>query len=949
MSGDDRTIQGALDALTDDEPFDWDDAESRTPDEEDRRTLRSLRLLSRIAFTHQAPEGAACQTAIEAPFEWGPLQVLRLVGQGAYGDVYLARDPRLDRPVALKLLRYREEHRAALESAAIDEGRLLARVRHPNVVAVHGAERIGGRVGIWMEFIDGHTLEAELREHGPFTVDEVLRIGVDLCRALQAVHQAGLLHRDLKAQNIMRDREGRILVTDLGSSREIVSGPESGPTLAGTPLYLAPEMFAGSQPTVQSDLYSVSVLLFYLLTARYPTEARTLATIRASHARQEMEPDVRSIRPDVPRHLAAAIDRGLAPEPSARFETAGAMVAALQPPAGTSIRATLRWSTVALLGAMTIWLAATDSGRRPLTAIGGAWHASTAARGMASRQLELPPTMLYGNGLSYDGRYFSFAALDGSLAVFEMSSGNTVTSRASDSQGSISFSIMSPDGAWVAYAWFPTPERSEVRVIGRTGLYDHALLRDSTAGEATPIEWSRDGSQILVLLAGKQGSRRLALADVATGAHHVVHEFRGGVPLGLSLSKDGRYIAYDWPAQPLSSRRELYVVATDGSGGHRLFAPRDSSDRFPLWTPDGQHLFFISDRSGTSEGWLVPVQDGTAIDEPTLVVRNLGRTGSLGITRDGAYYYRLQTGASEVYEVDVDPATMAPTGKPRPVPSRLSGSNIGPSYAPDGRHLSFISVGDDGVLVQASKVIVVHDLQTAVEREIAPAINLDVTPPPAWSPDGLRLLVRGTDQSNQWGVYILDAETGATRFRLTWPGPDMTESAWACWASDGTAILFEDARRGIVRHPIGEGIETVVVPYPEIPQVQRILRFGMNRAGLRLAFSARLTKGSTIMIIERDGRARELIRTTLPESVAFQGWSANDEDVVFTRFRTGAPQLHELWRAPVSGGEPEPLGLPIGGATARNPIAIGPRGDSLAYGRGIPVFQLWMMERFLPQ
>jgi serine/threonine protein kinase/Tol biopolymer transport system component len=951
MSGDDPAIQAALDALTDDGPFDWDGAESRTPDEETRRTLRGLRLLSRIASTHQLPDGATGETLIEAPFDWGPLHVLRLVGHGVHGDVYLARDPRLDRPVALKLLRYRDEHREALESAAIEEGRLLARIRHPNVVAVHGAERIGGRVGIWMEFIDGRTLEDELREHGPFDIKEVVRIGVDLCQALHAVHQAGLLHRDLKAQNIMRDREGRIRLTDLGAGRELAGDREAGGAFAGTPLYLAPELFAGAQPTVQSDLYSVAVLLFHLLTAGYPTQARTLETIHASHARDEMERDVRSIRPGVPRRLASALARGLAPAPSGRFETAGAMAAAIDPPDRATVRATLRWSAVGLVAAMTVWMIATNGGRRLVTAISGAWHAPNAARlttAPSTRQLELPQPMLYGNGLSYDGQYFSFAALDGSVAVFDMSSGQATTSKPPDSQGLASFSIMSPDGAWVAYEWFPTPERSETRIIGRTGLSDHALLRDSGADEARPIEWSRDGAQILLLLADKDGSQRLALADVATGAPHVVHEFRGGAPLGVSLSKDARYIAYDWPAQPPSPRRELHIVAADGSGEHRLLAPRDSSDRFPLWTPDGRYLFFISDRSGTPEGWLVPVQDGRAIDEPILIVRNLGRTNSLGITRDGAYYYRLQTGAFQVYEVDLDPVTMAPAGKPRPVPSRLSGSTIGPSYAPDGLHLAFISVRDDAVMAQATKVIVVRDRQTAVEREIVPAINLDVTPSPAWSPDGRMLLVRGTDQANQWGAFIVDAATGAIRFRVTWPRTEMTEYGWVCWTNDGEAILFEHARRGIVRRPVGEDSETVVVPYPRIPQVQRIMRFGMDSAG-RLAFSARVPKGSAIMIIEPDGKARELIRTTMPESSAFQGWSTNDEYIVFTRYRTGPPQPHELWRVPVSGGAPERVGLAIRAATARNPVALGPRGDSLAYTVGSPVFQLWMMEHFLPK
>ena len=150
--------------------------------------------------------------------------MLERVGEGAFGEVYRAWDTRLDREVALKLLRRQDWSHAGDASAVIDEGRMLAQVRHPNVVTVHGADRIAGRVGLWMEFIHGRTLEQLLHERGPFGAGEATLIGLDVCRALSAVHRAGLLHRDIKAQNVMREDGGRIVLMDFGTGLEHTSG-----------------------------------------------------------------------------------------------------------------------------------------------------------------------------------------------------------------------------------------------------------------------------------------------------------------------------------------------------------------------------------------------------------------------------------------------------------------------------------------------------------------------------------------------------------------------------------------------------------------------------------------------------------------------------------------------------------------------------------------------------
>src|SRR6185436_17857284 len=131
-------------------------------------------------------------------------------------DVYRARDTRLGRDVALKVLRTRDVINSA-STSLVREGHLLSRVRHANVVTVYGADCVNGQIGLWMELIEGETLEQEVRRRGALEPTEVGQIGAVLADALEAVHLAGLVHRDVKAQNVMRDRAGRLVLMDFGS------------------------------------------------------------------------------------------------------------------------------------------------------------------------------------------------------------------------------------------------------------------------------------------------------------------------------------------------------------------------------------------------------------------------------------------------------------------------------------------------------------------------------------------------------------------------------------------------------------------------------------------------------------------------------------------------------------------------------------------------------------
>ncbi|MCC6164819.1 MAG: protein kinase [Acidobacteria bacterium] len=342
--------------------IDWTQLDASVQDEEDRQLLEDLRVLAGVAQLHRSDPAAASGltesrtvrgrvvgrigpvlTDTDAPTveervlpppslspmgRWGHLDLIEQIGQGSFGNVYRARDTRLDRDVALKLLR-KGRQTAELAEKVLHEGRILARVRHRNVVTVFGVEEQEGRIGLWMEYIRGRTLEQLLRSTGPFGAREAALIGQELCRALAAVHKAGLVHRDIKTQNVMREEGGRLVLMDFGAGEYVQAGG-TAPTgrLTGTPLYLAPELLRGGEATVRSDMYGLGVLLFHLVTTQYPVSASSLDDLRQAH-REGRRLRLHDARPDLADDFARVVERACHPDPDRRHMSAGALQEAL--------------------------------------------------------------------------------------------------------------------------------------------------------------------------------------------------------------------------------------------------------------------------------------------------------------------------------------------------------------------------------------------------------------------------------------------------------------------------------------------------------------------------------------------------------------------------------------------------------------------------------------------
>jgi TolB-like protein/Flp pilus assembly protein TadD len=323
----DQQLEALADAVLEGGPIDWDAAEADTLPA-DSLLVGHLRLVASVARVHRDGVSASAAAPVGS---WGHLRLLECVGRGSSGEVFRAWDTRLDREVALKLLAAERPSGTDSDSAVIREGRLLAKVRHPNVVTIYGAEQIGDRIGLWMEFVRGRTLEELVRSGAVLSAADAIAVGVPVCQAVSAVHAAGLLHRDIKAHNVMRADDGRIVLMDFGTGRE--RDDEHSHDMTGTPYYLAPEVLRGGSATVQSDIYSLGVLLYRLVTGSYPVQGRTVRELRSAHDQHERT-DLKAIRPDLSPKLTRVILRAIDPQLKNRYANADMLandLTALQP------------------------------------------------------------------------------------------------------------------------------------------------------------------------------------------------------------------------------------------------------------------------------------------------------------------------------------------------------------------------------------------------------------------------------------------------------------------------------------------------------------------------------------------------------------------------------------------------------------------------------------------
>ena len=946
MSEHDEILSRAIANISEGASVDWASLDSIAVTEATRALIAELKIVARVA--EQARQPAAPDIHEEpdkCPFTWGHLNVLEPIGHGAFGRVYRAWDSRLDRIVALKLLRDDARGTDVRPASIIEEGRLLARIRHPNVVTVYGAERLDNTVGIWMEFVRGRSLEQIVREDGPFDVLTAATIGIDLCRALTAVHAAGLVHRDVKATNVLREEGGRIVLADFGNGVEPAT-LEGVDGLAGTPLYLAPEVLRGEAATPRSDVYSAAVLLFHLVTGSFPIDARTLQTVHDAHDQQRYR-RLSALRPELPVSFVTAIERALSMRPADRFQTASDLAHALDAVAdrqGFVGSTGIKFATLALaLAIATLVLTSTLIRDRRLS--------NPSDR--VSRLIANPPC---GGPPSGDGRWVACiespqslrerrAPFASTLILFNTETGARRVLKTAARDERIRSAVISPDSTQIAYD-----------LTTRTGATSLYLLRvnDGSERQLTTLpddvasvqlqSWSLFDGRLECRFWLRSGGHTFALLSPESGKIERRFELAQS-PQGISRSPQGDRLAFDVLQAVNAPERDIRVCEIKSNRCETLSHP--ANDFIPFWTPDGR-LLFNSDRGRTIGIWGTDMTDLHPSSPPELIL-DLGRSwiGPFGFSRAGVLFFSKRVGDFDVYTGSID----SPVGDITPVrlSSRAADMNKAPVWSPDGKWLAFVSQRGPFQEPGASR-IVVRRTSDGTEREFVREFQL-LAARLAWSPDGRRLAFRDVQRGqppSSGSIRLIDPMTGDVMATMPDPNPLLEgirpvvdEFDWL----DASTLAFTN-QGGIGAIDVDTGAWHMIWRRPAEHGFFRVAVSPDRRSVATVMQASDRSWSSAIVIPSTGGEARELLRVTSPEFMLLQCWTADGSSLLVTRHDRSKPegeQRDHTWRVPIDGGVATDVKLTGPGLQE---IRAHPDGHRLALVFGAGNNEFWTVSGF---
>ncbi|MEO7274755.1 MAG: protein kinase [Vicinamibacterales bacterium] len=767
-SPDDPALIALGAAVSDGATVDWGEVEGVFEGAEQQRLVRGMRDVAALVSAHRQVDALiAAEAPQDAPRTWRDLVLFEPLGNGAFGVVYRGWDPRLEREVAVKLLR-RDAH------APLAEARHLARIRHANVVTIHGADEDDAHAGIWMEYIDGQTLAAMVRDHGVMSAREVIGIGLDLCRALSALHAAGLLHRDIKAHNVMREVGGRIVLMDFSGAQALAPG-QNTEVFSGTPLYMAPELFEGGSATASSDVYSLGVLLFFLLTGTVPVDGPTMASLREAHqlgARKRL----RDLRADLSESIVQIVECATEPKPASRYQTAGELEHALTGAAGiAALPASVESGSDAPVRLRRWRAAALAAGVVAVVAV---------AAGVATRRAPVPvaPPIRFAIGPPYLTGSWPRLSPDGRSIVFgtEVENRNRFWIRPLESRdGRLLMNtaanetpFWSPDSRTLAYF-----ADGKLRVISAEGG-DPTIVTDAV--EPRGGDWAGDqlifaaSKVISVVTPGGGQLRRLTEIDPAQG------DFQHVWPKFLP---DGRRFLFLIRSQQ-AERSGVYVGSLDGAPPIRLM---------PAYS-----------RVTYSAGYLYWVRDGALIAQPfdPQSARFTGAPVSLvGRIRahfqgdaafdvaSGVLIYGLESGdvSSRLLLVDR-------RGRPRQALTE-GGAFRQPRFSPDGNRVA----AEKASLTGGNSELWIYDLARQSASRLAGGTSLNVHP--LWSADGRTVLFSSKrDSAYRLFTKLVDGNGPEQAFP-----PVATEAVAEHWSTDGKYVSATIPRNGLWIFPLTPG------------------------------------------------------------------------------------------------------------------------------------------------
>ena len=733
----------------------------------------------------------------------GPYEILAPLGSGGMGEVYKARDSRLNRLVALKVLPRDRMANAERRQRFVQEAQLASSLQHPHIVVIYEIGAAEGIEFISMELVRGRTLEAVIPRAG-LRLQEALKIAVQIADALAAAHAAGVVHRDLKPGNLMVTDEGQVKVLDFGLAKLMETAPpgeleetrtqaeavktEDG-TILGSAPYMSPEQVDGKNVDARSDIFSFGAILYEMLTGKraFSGDSRmsTLAAVLQSAPKQ-----LSSVSPEtVPREVERLVMRCLRKDVNSRAQHMADLRIALAELLEDSQSGSLEWAPVLPRRKVRAgWMAAAAAAAAVV--LGGAWWLRSGESSMAFEPVRL--TTLPGSEICPS---------------------------------------FSPDGTQVAFQWNGEEGRQNdiyVKLIGG----GPPLRLTSDAGVHLCPKWSLDGKSIAYYATHEDGRRGVFLIPALGGPERLVMDTMGtgferiaGLP---AWSSDGKWLAISPPPQAVmaqgvilispeggqridlekldpayarsreaefspDSRRLVFTTSPGGSNTATIWAVELSADKkprgkpvqvftsklgaqYPIWTADGREILFQEGTPNSSGAIMRVSTDGGG---KARKIPGLGYTsGPMVLSRNGRLAYSQGGFNNEIWRYDL---------KGGEAPRRIAPSTAFDSsaeYSPDGRRIVFSSNR------AGARELWVCDADGSNPIQITHFGG----PPagtPRWSPNGREIAFDGRPDGNA-DIFVVNAEGGNLR-RLT---DSPAEDARPAWSPDGKTVYFSSNRGG---------------------------------------------------------------------------------------------------------------------------------------------------------
>ena len=833
---------------------------------------------------------------IAAGSKLGPYEIVGPLGAGGMGEVYRAKDTRLGREVAIKVLPTSFADHPDRLARFEGEARAAGQLNHPNVLTVLDVGTEGGAPYLVMELLEGATLRERLEEGAP-PPRKALEWASQIALGLAAAHEKGIVHRDLKPENVFITRDGRVKILDFGLARMVAGPSGSGSaaltalqatdpgTILGTVGYMSPEQVRGQPADARSDVFAVGVTLYEMLAGRRAFQRESPAETMAAILKEE-PPELAETGRHVPMAADRIVRRCLEKRPEERFQSARDLAFALDAISGSSTSSS---SQVAVAGpapapprrsmSLTVGLAAVAVALGLGYLIGHVGRASPVVAPVTLEQLNFDGGNSREPALAPDGASFVFVSdRAGHDDIYlERVGGDNPINLTKASPSNNAAPAFSPDGKLIAFR--SDRDGGGIFVMGATG----ESVRRLTDVGFNPA-WLPDSSGLLYSTEGvsNPSSRSFTAAlwrvDLASGTRTKVYD---GDAVQPSVSPDGQHVAF-WGLPPGTGRRVIYTMPI-GGGPPVALVDDHAVNWSPKWAPDGRAIYFASDRARPMGLWRLAVDPttGRAAGEPTLVASGTEDYLGLSEAAGGAFVFPSTTTTVAVERASIDPRAAKLLGPPA-VLFRT------------GRVLSALNASPDGQFLVMTVAGEADDLMVSKTdgSDASRLTNAGRNRGPVWTPDSGRLYFY-SDRGGHYEIWTIRRD-GSGLEQVTHQ-PPTTTLAEPRLSPDGHTLSVNTTSRVGLLTLTGPGAEPTLT-WPDLPKGQEFYAVAWSADGHALVGNAMDHPGSIVYsLADRSATAlANLSPIAMPDEHTVLGTRPNDDHLVTVDVKTGAAKTGDL-------------------------------------------------------